>query len=357
MAAPVALVASAVGGGGGQPSAADKSQLNDMIKKANTKQAESDAKKKAFVDATKAAAVAKESLVAAQVTAKTKEEALKEAKAPEKKKALADVENAKNEVKDAEKELKKKEEEKAAAEGEYKEASRAVAVAQTMLDRLSQSMGDVANRQRARAQQFKSQRMEMLKTKREKQKIKTAAIVELAKVTALIEGSKEKEKLATSTKCSLDVASWALSNVFAALTEAKEFWEKMTEFCNKLAKNGLLEDIKDTTEFVAGLADRKEYYNSEDFCKTCLIYLVRWAALSYLCKEYQEASEKVKKGVLNDIRNNPTVEQAPQLAKDLKAKVIQQLAKDKANAESRTKALDEMVSNIQDELQDDPIAQ
>ena len=145
------------------------------------------------------------------------------------------------------------------------------------------------------------------------QKKKSDAIVELVTLTALIQGSKEEEQQIVNSKCALELASWKLSSLFATLT-------KTTVSLEKCARSGLSEEIREAMEFETDLAERKCYYNSEDFCKIVLRDLVRWAAFAYLCKEYEEVTTKARRGILDNLRANPSVSEVPMLAEAMKKK-------------------------------------
>ena len=191
-----------------------------------------------------------------------------------------------------------------------------------------------------RDENIRSARDEMFKKRGEHETKKAQAIAQLAKMVSLLNSSStnERAEIATSAMSSLQIAAFLFSNLAVSLSNAKSFWDKMSENCNHCATLALRKKDAQKKE-AATQGDRIAIYKDESFMKAALNYLVRWAALSYVCEEYVGVSDSIKTKVLTNIRNNPSVKEARQMVGPLKQKLLEELAADQAASEQRAKKL------------------
>ena len=225
------------------------------------------------------------------------------------------------EKKEAERELK-------AAQKTVSDAAVAVSAAAASLESIAQSAGQMSQAQADRAKEIASNRKALVEQRLKMEELRRESVGLLAELTSLLDANTQETLVEESAQVALEIAGWALANVFAALSNAKLFWDSMKTFCEKLAKADMIERIKDEVEFGGTAEERKQVYRSEDFVRPAMSYVAKWAALTAVCGEYVKASELARQSVLGHIKSAPSIEEARRLIGPLKARLLKEIELD-----------------------------
>ena len=351
-------ISTAVSGGVKAQAAKEESEEDKAAKKAaETQKAtaeEAERKKQAAVK------VADENLATAQkatVAAKAELDAKKVAvdKAREAKDAAA-ITKADQEVEDATKaydaaQAKEAAAQKAkkAADSELKDAKAATAGAAAALSDLSAKLAKMSEAAQKRADSIRTYRLSLLSEKREQERLKRESLTQIAGLTERLSNSDDDKAVEESSQYALEMAVWAFANVYAALSNAKFFWDSMATYCDRLSKPQTVKLItRQMKKTSRDKEDRIAYYSSERFMQTAIFYLVRWKALSVICDDYVTASEDARTKVVNNIKKQPTIAEARAQLADLKSSLTAKLEAEKLSSDTRTKELDAQQKLLQE---------
>lgn len=223
----------------------------------------------------------------------------------------------------------------------------ALSAAGAALDSVAADVRKMSQEQADQARTHANNRIEMVKQKREMEKLRRDAVGQLAALTSRLESNTREEGVEKSAQTALEIATWALNNIYVSLNNAKFFWDNMKTFCDKLADPKTREQIKDEVEEVASRQERIKYYKSPRFVSPAINYISRWAALANVCEEYVVASQHARKSVLGHIRASPNAEEARQLIGPLKKQLQEELAEDAAQANLKIGELDDQAKQLE----------
>ncbi|KAG0606957.1 hypothetical protein M758_9G182400 [Ceratodon purpureus] len=266
-----------------------------------------------------------------------KEKRLKAAKAGDKTEAgyKEKVKQAETELEESTQKLAKLELEQKEAEKDLKAAEKtkidaeaAVKTIAASLNSIGDSAREVSKAQADRSKEIASNVRVLVAAKLQMEETRRESVGLLEELTSLLEANTEMTRVEESSQVALEIAGWALQNVFAALSNAKLFWDSMKTFCEKLAKPDVIDKIKFEVEDAGSIEERIEVYKGEDFVQEAMTYVAKWAALTVVCGEYIKASEVARQSVLDHIRAGPTIEEARRQIGPLKARLLDEIQKD-----------------------------
>lgn len=219
---------------------------------------------------------------------------------------------------EAEKDLK-------AAQKTKSDSEAAVRATAATLQSIAESAHEMSKAQTDRSKEITSNLRTLVAEKLKMEELRRESVGLLEELTSLLDANTEETRVEESAQVALEIAGWALSNVFAALSNAKLFWDSMKIFCEKLAKTEMIEKIKDEVEFGGSAEERIEVYRSEDFVRPAMTYVAKWAALTAVCGDYVQASEDARQSVLGHIKAAPTIEEARRQIGPLKARLLKEI--------------------------------
>jgi hypothetical protein len=282
---------------------------------------------------------------AARKELETKKDAAKKARDSGDAGAIAAADEAVEKADTALQEAMKKENEATTAQREAKrtleDSTAAAAGASAALNTLSQSMLKMSEADQQRADKTRTYRMSLLSEKREQERLKRESLGQIAKLTSQLQSSDDDKVIEESSQYALEMAVWAFANIYAALSDAKFFWDSMAAYCErlsdpqtvKLIRREMRDDREDKEE-------RIKYYSSLQFLQTAIFYLVRWRALETICDQYVIASEAARTKVINNIRKSPTIAEARAQLADLKKSLQAKLEDDMSQSALRSEAIE-----------------
>ena len=195
-------------------------------------------------------------------------------------------------------------------------------------------MADAAQK---RSDTARSRRISLLSEKREQERLKREALIQIAGLTSRLEASDQDKVIQESSQYALEMAVWAFSNIYVSLSNAKYFWESMAANCDQLynprAVKLITSELKYTPE---DKQERIDYYTREPFMQTAVFYLIRWKALETICDQYVAASVAARAKVVDNIKKQPTISEARAQLADLKAALKAKLDGEVAQSDART---------------------
>jgi chemotaxis protein histidine kinase CheA len=344
---------------GGKPNAAEKKKLEEQEA---TKKKELEDAKSAQEEATSKESELRDKVFAAGADKKSKKEQLKSAEAADKtepgydekvKKAKAELETSAAALSKLEEEQKKAQEAAKKAKEKVSNATAALNAAAAALTELANSASQASQQQAERAAALAKSRMNLIQQKIDLEKLRRTSVSQVAKLTARLKSTEEETQVEESAQTALEIATWALDNIYASLLNAKFFWDNMRTFCEKLAKPKVLEQIKDETDFNGDdPEERIRAYKSKSFVTVAVGYLARWVALASVCEDYVAASAVARKSVLGHIRQSPNAEEARKLIGPLKIQLNDELQSDAAAANTNIRNLQQNLENGKKQMAD-----
>ncbi len=196
------------------------------------------------------------------------------------------------------------------------------------IDALNKQISDFADQARDDLERAEASAKEALKTKLELEKQRRETLGSIQEFTALIQSGVRRQNVAETAVQTLQVAIRCIKQVVVALSTAAKFWRSMEEYCKTLSDSGLGKEIVEISEGLT-LEERLDYYQDGDFMTMFLKYICRWAALYYVCDEYQTRNNKVRKLVADNIQSSSTREEewkrAGELAEEMSASIQMQV--------------------------------
>ncbi|CAK9191178.1 unnamed protein product [Sphagnum troendelagicum] len=207
------------------------------------------------------------------------------------------------------------------------------------LDNIVSTANKMSREQADRATMYANHRIEMVKHKRDLQEQRREAIGQLAYLTSRLETNKCEINVEKSAQTALEIATWALNNIYVSLSNAKYFWDSMKRFCEKLADPKTIEQINDEIADERTPEERIKFYKSRRFVSPGIDYISKWTALVVVCDEYAVASQHARKSVLGHIKASPNAEEARNLIEPLKTQLQDELEDDAADADLKINAL------------------
>jgi hypothetical protein len=196
---------------------------------------------------------------------------------------------------------------------------------------------------------YANNRIEMVKHKRYLEEQRREAIGQLASLTSRLETNKYEINVEKSTETALEIATWALNNIYVSLNNAKYFWDSMKRFCDQLANPKTIEQINDEIEDECTPEERIKFYKSPSFISPGITYISKWTALGIVCDEYVVASQHASKSVLRHIKASPNTEEARNLIEPLKKQLEEELGNDAVEADFKINALDTETKQLEAE--------
>jgi hypothetical protein len=246
-------------------------------------------------------------------------------------------------------EQKQAEEDLALAKKSAIDAKAALDAAVTALDNIVSTANKMSQQQADRATMYANNRIEMVKHKRYLEEQRREAIGQLASLTSRLETNKYEINVEKSTKTALEIATWALNNIYVSLNNAKYFWDSMKRFCDQLANPKTIEQINDEIEDECTPEERIKFYKSPSFISPGITYISKWTALGIVCDEYVVASQHARKSVLRHIKASPNTEEARNLIEPLKKQLQDELGNDAVEADLKINALDTETKQLEAE--------
>jgi hypothetical protein len=229
------------------------------------------------------------------------------------------------------------------------DAKAALDAAVAALDNIVSTANKMSQQQADRATMYANNRIEMVKHKRYLEEQRREAIGQLASLTSRLETNKYEINVEKSTETALEIATWALNNIYVSLNNAKYFWDSMKRFCDQLANPKTIEQINDEIENECTPEERIKFYKSPSFISPGITYISKWTALGIVCDEYVVASQHASKSVLRHIKASPDTEEARNLIEPLKKQLEEELGNDAVEADFKINALDTETKQLEAE--------
>lgn len=350
---PIGMVASKIPtaspSGGNVPQAASESGVGKEAAEAQTRKKiaeEAVIKKQAALDAAnKKLEAATTKVKATQADLEAKKEVVKKARESGDASAITAADKAVEEASKILNDLKIEEStatsEKNAAELQLKDSRAEAAGAAATLTQLSESLVKMSEAAQQRADKTRGYRMSLLSEKREQERLKRESLAQVAKLTSRLQTTGDQKTIEESSQYALEMAVWAFANIYAALSNAKYFWDSMATYCERLSEPETTKLI--TREVRKSPEDTKKriaYYSSERFMQTAIFYLVRWKALETICDQYVSASATARSKVINNIKKQPTIAEARAQLADLKKTLQARLEEDMLQSDKNTEEIE-----------------
>jgi len=229
------------------------------------------------------------------------------------------------------------------------DAKAALDAAVAALDNIVSTANKMSQQQADQATMYANNRIEMVKHKRYLEEQRREAIGQLASLTSRLETNKYEINVEKSTETALEIATWALNNIYVSLNNAKYFWDSMKRFCDQLANPKTIEQINDEIENECTPEERIKFYKSPSFISPGITYISKWTALGIVCDEYVVASQHASKSVLRHIKASPDTEEARNLIEPLKKQLEEELGNDAVEADFKINALDTETKQLEAE--------
>ncbi|CAM6021042.1 unnamed protein product [Sphagnum balticum] len=243
-------------------------------------------------------------------------------------------------------EKKQAEEDLALAKKSAIDAKAALDAVVAALDNIVSTANKMSQQQADRATMYANNRIEMVKHKRDLEEQRREAIGQLASLTSRLEINKYEINVEKSSQTALEIATWALNNIYVSLSNAKYFWDSMKRFCDQLADPKTIEQINDEIADECTPEERIKFYEGSRFVSPGITY--NWTALAIVCDEYVVASQHARKSVLRHIKASPNAE-ARKLIEPLKKQLQDELGNDAVEADLKTNALDTETKQLEAE--------
>ncbi|CAK9255053.1 unnamed protein product [Sphagnum jensenii] len=217
------------------------------------------------------------------------------------------------------------------------------------LDNIVSTANKNSQQQADRATMYVNNRIEMVKQKRVLQELRREAIGQVASLTSRLDTNKPENNVEKSAQTALEIATWAFDNIHASLSHAKDFWDNMKRFCEKLADPKTIEQIDDEIADESSPEKRIKFYKSRRFVEPGIAYISQWTALAVVCDEYAVASQHARESVLGHIKASPNAEEALKLIEPLKKQLQDELGKDAVEADLNINSLDAETKQLEAE--------
>jgi hypothetical protein len=246
-------------------------------------------------------------------------------------------------------EQKQADEDLALAEKNAIKAKAALDAVVAALDNIVSTANKMSQQQADQATIYANHRIEMVKHKRDLEEQRREAIGQLASLTARLETNKYEINVEKSAQTALEIATWALNNIYVSLSNAKYFWDSMQRFCDQLADPKTIEQINDEIADECTPEERIKFYKSPRFVSPGITYISKWTALGIVCDEYVVASQHARKSVLGHIKASPNAEEARKLIEPFKKQLQDELGNDAVEADLKINALDTETKQLEAE--------
>lgn len=189
-----------------------------------------------------------------------------------------------------------------AAETKLKSTTEQLGAVSDAITRLNQQLSAYADQCRDDLARAEAAAEKVLDKKLELEKQRRETLASIQEFTVLIQSGVRLKNVAETAVQTLQVAIRCIKQVVVALMTTAKFWRSMEDYCRSLSDSGLGKEIKELSEGLS-LEERLEYYQDVDFMRTLLVYVCRWAALYYVCRDYQQRNEKVRKLVADNMQS------------------------------------------------------
>ncbi|CAK9857496.1 unnamed protein product [Sphagnum jensenii] len=229
------------------------------------------------------------------------------------------------------------------------DAKAALEPAVAPLDNIASTANTNSQQHAHRATMYVNNRIELVKQKRVLQELRREAIGQVASLTSRLDTNKREINVKKSAQTALEIATWALNNIYVSLSNAKEFWDNIKKFCEKLADPKMIEQIDDETADGSSPEKRIKFYKSRRFVEPGIAYISQWTALAVVCDEYAVASQHARKSVLGNIKASPNAEEARKLIEPLKKQLQDELGNDAVEADFNINSLDTETKQLEAE--------
>lgn len=177
------------------------------------------------------------------------------------------------------------------------------------------------------AESAKALRDEKIKHLEEMQKQREArrkALGDIAEFTKKIENCRDDSELAEVAIGALHKAVGGLQNLSATMMKAALFWKQMQVHCEQLASDKMQKMI--ATAMKRPEKDRIRVWTSTGFKTQAVAYYAKWVALDDVCAIYMKQIQDTQKDLYGYLTENPTLQQARVIVRDLAAKFGKELA-------------------------------
>lgn len=188
----------------------------------------------------------------------------------------------------------------------------------TTLESLRDSTSKMSDNYEQLASNLTKEKQEYFDMLLQSQKEESKNLSNLRKVALRIEATQNDEWDVKSSIDSLYISIGALKKVEVILVQIKEFWDRMSNLCKKLADPQLIDQLK-----VIELFDDKDYFSFlEDLKPEIIKIFAGWKAVEVISKKYAYETSQVRSKVLYDFQANLTTEKARAKASAMAKRLI-----------------------------------
>ena len=117
-----------------------------------------------------------------------------------------------------------------------------------------------------------------------------------------------QEDFAKVAESALQLTLGALKELSLLMLQVAKFWKQMGDHCNSLADGKMLKHVKEIMKFPE--EKRQKQWTSKGFKMRAVRVDAEWVALQSVCSKYIEDIKDTQKKLYENIKQNPTCEQA-----------------------------------------------
>jgi hypothetical protein len=214
------------------------------------------------------------------------------------------------------------------------------------INKAGEGAGQAADNYATVAGNYAKEKAEYLKTLMELQKEQREALSEIAMLTKQMMNEGVTAELAQAAVDSLQKAVGALREIVVIIGDLKLFWAQMAMSCRKLAETDVREKIERCMKRSA--AERIAEYSSQRFQVRLLQLTAKWVALNLVAAEYKVAVSLTHKKMGETFKQNPTIEEARKLAKDLSANLVKKIEVDVAKIDASQEDISAAINELKE---------
>lgn len=250
-----------------------------------------------------------------------------------------DISDKEDDKKDLQNDLKTSEATLKTAEEKWKTTKAAVDGFSAGLIKLSETVDSMGVKAESRAATARDTMTEILKLKREAQKLRREATSQIESLLVEIKGNRESMEMKKNIIHCLEVSIWALMNLFVAFERASFFWSNIARAAEKLSEPKIQNILKEIMDAEENVEVRKEIYKNEYFVKASIPSVIGWKALNSICVEYLAEAGAVSTKVQKNMSNWLTLDEAVKAVDIMKIDLQQRLSLTKTESDKMDKML------------------
>ncbi|MEB3177870.1 MAG: hypothetical protein VKL59_02345 [Nostocaceae cyanobacterium] len=225
-----------------------------------------------------------------------------------------------------------------------KAAEEAVKIVLSGLGDVSKQLAQISGQSYSAAETASKQKMAYYEHRNQLAAENREALANLAQYAVELKYTTDESSSIETAIKSLEFAIQALQGVVAALSQTTLFWRNMANYCkNTLASPNFVEDL-DFIQSCFTVAERQDYYSSEEFISKAVTNVAQWVALNNVCDTYLITVQEVYGKVNKNHGNPPTDDQAAAQVAGLAQAVLK-------SAQNEAAAIDTEIQSLRLQMQ------